>query len=481
MQKFLLIFRQNFYLLLAGLLAFIPLYPKIPLFGISGTFVAVRLEDILIFLVFLLWFLINLNKIKIFLGERIFQVFTLFFLIGLLSVISGVFVTFSTTPELGFIHWIRRIEYMGLFLISASSISSQKQVKLIFFTFLSVAMIVVLYGFGQIYLNFPVISTTNSEFSKGLILYLAKGARVNSTFAGHYDLAVYLSIVLTLLASFFLYFRHLLGKLLITIQGLLSFILLAFTAGRISFVASIFGIAFVFWLNKNKILILGLFLLAIFSIFAIPELRHRLVATITVNIIGGGGPKYSPPPGTITPFTPIEQIPESERERILNEREQGISSNPTEGTTISADTVAGEPVNSTELGVYRSFGIRLNVEWPRAINAFYKNPLLGSGYASITLATDNDILRSLGETGLLGTVALVLVFFAVLKKMNRFIERANGFDKYFVIGIFSSTVVVLITGTFIDVLEASKIAEVFWLLLGVTWAVCSDYKTTNDT
>lgn len=481
MQKYLLIFRNNFYLLLAGLLIFVPLYPKIPLFGVSGTFVAIRPEDVFIFLVFLLWFLISLNKMKSFLRQRIFQIFLLFFAIGFLTVISGVLITFSTTIDQGLFHWVRRIEYMGLFLIAATSILSQKQVKFIFLTLLGVAVTVVLYGFGQIYLNFPVISTTNSEFSKGLILYLTEGARVNSTFAGHYDLAIFLSIILTLLASFFFYYKHLLVKLLIIIQGFLSFILLAFTAGRISFVASIFGIAFVFWLNKNKILIVGLFLLAFLSVLAIPELRHRLVATITVNIIGGGGPKYSPPPGTITPFTPIEQIPESERERVLKEREKGISTNPTEGTIIPADTVAGEPINSTELGVYRSFGIRLNVEWPRAINAFYKNPILGSGYASITLATDNDILRSLGETGFLGTIALILIFFAVLKKMKKFIERATGFDKYFVIGIFSSTVVVLITGTFIDVLEASKIAEVFWLLLGVAWAICANFKVTNET
>ncbi len=480
MGKFLLIFKRNFYLSLVGLLIFVPLYPKIPLFGVTGTFVAIRLEDILIFLIFILWFLLNAKKVKYFLQQKIFQIFTLFFVIGLLSVVSGVFITFSTTPELGLLHWIRRIEYMGLFVIAATSVTSQKQVKIIFLTLLGVAAIVVLYGFGQIYFNFPVISTTNSEFAKGLIGYLTEGARFNATLAVHYDLAVFLSIVLTLLSSFFFYYRNLLVKGVIIFQALASFALLGLTAARVSFVATIFGIAFVFWLNKNKILIVGLFFLTMLSVVAIPELRHRLVATITVNIIGGGGPKYSPPPGTITPFTPIEQIPESERQRVLEEREKGISSNPTEGTSIPSDTVAGEPINSTELGVYRSFGIRLDVEWPRAINAFYRNPVLGSGYASITLATDNDILRSLGETGLLGTLALVLIFFVILKKMKKFLETSIGFEKYFIIGMFSSTVVVLITGTFIDVLEASKIAEIFWLLLGVSWAICSNYKFLNE-
>ena len=58
----------------------------------------------------------------------------------------------------------------------------------------------------------------------------------------------------------------------------------------------------------------------------------------------------------------------------------------------------------------RSVSIRLNVEWPRAIRAFSKNPLLGTGYSSITLATDNDFLRLLGEVGLVGALAFFLIF-----------------------------------------------------------------------
>lgn len=480
MQKFLLM-SKYFYLLITALIIFVPLYPKFPLLGVGGTFVAIRLEDVLILLVFLFWFLLNIKKIKSYLHLRIFQIFILFFAVGLLSVISGVFITFTTSLGLGLLHLVRRVEYMGLFLIAATMIRSLDQVKVIFYALIGVAIVVVLYGFGQIYLNFPVVSTNNSEFSKGLILYLTQGARVNSTFAGHYDLAVFLSLILTTLASFFFYYKKLYIKALIVLQGIISFVLLGLTAGRISFVASIFGIAFVFWLNKKKILILGLFLMVLVSLVAIPELRHRLVATLTVNVIGGGGPKYSPAPGTITEFTPINQIPESDRERVLKERAEGKTSTVSGKSGAASDAVAGEPINSTELGVYRSFGIRLDVEWPRAVNSFYKNPLLGTGYSSITLATDNDVLRSLGETGLLGILALALIFFTILKRFKNYISSSIGFEKFYTVAMFSNIVVILITGTFIDVLEASKIAEIFWLLLGVGWAICSNYKINDET
>ena len=38
----------------------------------------------------------------------------------------------------------------------------------------------------------------NREFSKGMRLYLSEYARVQSTFAGHYDLGAYLVVVLPL-------------------------------------------------------------------------------------------------------------------------------------------------------------------------------------------------------------------------------------------------------------------------------------------
>ena len=58
------------------------------------------------------------------------------------------------------------------------------------------ALFVSLYGVGQKYLYWPVYSTMNREFSKGLQLYLTEHARVQSTFGGHYDYAAYLVIVL---------------------------------------------------------------------------------------------------------------------------------------------------------------------------------------------------------------------------------------------------------------------------------------------
>jgi O-antigen ligase len=116
-----------------------------------------------------------------------------------------------------------------------------------------------------------------------------------------------------------------------------------------------------------------------------------------------------------------------------------------------------------------SIAIRYNVEWPRAIRAFLKNPILGTGYSSIDLATDNDYLRMLGETGLLGLTAFGLIFFQigrVLLKTFSVKDRLTSTEKIFVFGMFGALAGTFVTAFLIDLFEASKFAIIFWLLLG---------------
>jgi O-antigen ligase len=143
---------------------------------------------------------------------------------------------------------------------------------------------------------------------------------------------------------------------------------------------------------------------------------------------------------------------------------------------VASDIAAGEPTDYTELTVSRSYNIRTDVEWPRAIRAFTKNPLLGTGYSSITDATDNDVLRSFGETGLMGTIALGLIFCLLIFSFIKSLKRVTTFERLFLTASICATINILITALFIDVLEASKIACLLWILLGVSWSIASRYK-----
>jgi len=72
-------------------------------------------------------------------------------------------------------------------------------------------------------------------------------------------------------------------------------------------------------------------------------------------------------------------------------------------------TVSGEFLVKRSLVYDISFTTRIQGTWPRAFEALGRNILLGSGYSSINLATDNSYFRALGETGVLGLGAFLSI------------------------------------------------------------------------
>lgn len=347
-------------------------------------------------------------------------------------------------------------------------INNKKRLLIILAVISLTVLSVNIYALGQKYLNWPVISTTNSEFSKGLILYLTPGARVNSTFAGHYDLAVFLMMFLIMVTGLFFSFKNFILKAWMLLLSGLSTLVLIMTAARVSFVTALIGIILtLMFAHKNKFVVI----IVIFGILAMvypSQLRDRLISTVTVNLLEQGQ-RY---------------VPTNEKQTIRNRLNIPTLATPdstdsawtsiprsTDSATTASDITPGEPVDSTDLAVYRSFGIRFNIEWPRALNAFSKNPFLGTGYSSLGLATDNDILRSLGEVGLLGTIAFALILVGVFKKVFRSIKNSDGLIRYFACGVLALIIAFILNGLFIDVFEASKVTAVFWMVLGLAISI----------
>jgi hypothetical protein len=120
-----------------------------------------------------------------------------------------------------------------------------------------------------------------------------------------------------------------------------------------------------------------------------------------------------------------------------------------------------------DAGVARSGEIRFNVEWPRAITAYHKNPFSGTGLGSLTLATDNDYLRLLGESGLLGLITfLIIPFYFFLKTIPYIFKKKLISSDYPVLIFFACMITFLVNAVMIDVLEASKTAYLFWIMMG---------------
>ena len=116
----------------------------------------------------------------------------------------------------------------------------------------------------------------------------------------------------------------------------------------------------------------------------------------------------------------------------------------------------------------RSFNIRLKAQWPRAVRAFLKNPVLGTGYSSVGLATDNDYLRSLAESGILGLLAFLLIIIRFFKtSLPHIINFHLTLESIFILSATLALFSLLLNALFIDVFEASKIALLTWLTLGL--------------
>lgn len=419
--------------LLAAVLIFIPLYPKFPLFTVPFTYVSIRAEDFLIFVVWVVFLVRLLVRRKHSFPKISFQ-FGVFFLVGLLSSVSAILITKNVEPLLVLLHFARRLEYMSVFFLVYFAARESSTRRYYLELALLPAIGVFLYGVAQIYFQAPVISTMDSESSKGIAMYLVPGVTLNSTFAGHYDLAVYLTMMMTFLIAITSSLNTWLKRL--PFLGVFVALLWLFmqAGSRISLLGLVLSVCLVSYYFRRYLL--GLIFLGVIFAFIATSQQYidRFKSIFKVFTVKTSQVFVSPVYATLTPI--LTPTPEALR-----------------------------PIQQD-----RSTSIRFDVEWPRAMRAFYKNPFLGTGYSSITLATDNDYLRSLGETGLLGLIS----FLALLAGLGKFLfSRAResfGLDKIILVSGLGIFVSFLTTAVFIDVFESSKIAILFWAYMGLAFS-----------
>jgi hypothetical protein len=448
-----------FRIILAILILFIPLYPKFPLTGVTGTYVAIRLDDIIIFLAFLFWFIYQLKNHFSFFKQKITLLFIAYFIAILASTLNSILIYQNNLPTVLLLNTFRRFEYISLFFITLNAVKNIKDF-IYPYIFLLIAMVgIAVYGYGQKYLQFPVVSTMNEEFSKGQLLQMNVWTRISSTFAGHYDLAAYLSLVLIIIGAVAVLTKNKLLKISSFIIFLIGFNLLTLTASRVSIFAFWGSIVLCFILLRRYWWILPVSALVIYSFFSSGDLNQRLLATI--SIVKVSTEKTTPIPTIIPiPTTAIIAVIQKPLATITYQKPTPtVFRHPITETVTPADVDAG---------VARSGEIRFNVEWPRALNAFKKNPLLGTGLGSITLATDNDYLRSLGESGLLGFLTLSIIFiYFFIKNLSLIKKRPQNLSAQLSLIFFSVMICLLANATFIDILESSKIAYTFWIIMAL--------------
>ncbi|QQS38588.1 O-antigen ligase family protein [Candidatus Woesebacteria bacterium] len=433
------------YLVAAAILA-VPLYPKFPFIKVPGTFVSIRLEDFVIAILACIWFVAVLPTVKNILKDPVTKAILLYIAIGFVSLMSAVYVTNTVSLSIGFLHWLRRIEYLIPFFVGSYVISVNRSNLYFYFKLLLVVITgAFIYGYGQIHFLWPIIITQNQEYAKGVALRWIPGSHVNSTFAGHYDLATFLVLVMSLIVPAIFLLKGKINKAVLTTVFFFALWLLANAASRVSLVSYLISIVIscVFVKRYKPILLVVLISVIYFASSSVIITRYERIYEViqskllTANIVEIARPTYA---------SEVVQLNESKIEN------QQASPQPED----------------------RSSSIRINVEWPRALRAFTKNPLVGTGYSSITLATDNDYLRALGETGLLGLLSFALIFINMLTAYIRrlpFPRHYSNLELVFVAGFLAALPGLFLNAVFIDIFEASKFAISFWFIAGFSYSL----------
>ena len=479
------------------LLAFIPLYPKLPLIDIVQTWVYIRLEDFLVAFACIALLLVKIRERKVVQTPLNTPIVAYFVVVGisLVSALLFIFPKFPTVllPHLAFLHFARRIEYISVFFLAFEAFRRKPKLWGVISVLSGAYLLILLYGVGQKFLGFPAFLTMNEEFAKGVPLRLPSTARIPSTFGGHYDLGAFLVFTIPIMGSMIFavekwYLKFLYG--LLWVGGL---IVLLFTASRISFGVYLVAVSMMLMWQKKALLIIPVIVISILILNLTSGASERFYKTFRVSnvVIDLSTGK---PIGTLDKLEGTSatlQKSESPAEESLPKGSEFInipgSSAPSGGQptedlvkvdyftseglkkgTGEMATISGSFLVQKALVYDISITTRLQGQWPKALDAFKRNILLGSGLSSLSLAADGDYHRMLGETGILGAIAFLGIFIVAFTVFFKTKDNVDTTTKAFSIGVFAGLCGLFCNAVLIDVFEASKVAFTLYILLGFT-------------
>jgi len=478
------------------LLAFIPLYPKLPLIDIVQTWAYIRLEDLFVAFACIILLVIKLRERKFPQTPLNVPIIVYFVIVGisLINALIFIFPRFPTQlfPHLALFHYARRFEYIFCFFLAFEAFRKKPKLWGVISVLSLTYILVLLYGVGQKFFGFPAFLTMNEEFAKGIPLRLPSTARIPSTFGGHYDLGAFLVFTIPIMGSLIFAVKKWFLKIFYVLLWLGGLIVLLFTASRISFGVYLIAISIMLFWQKKALLIIPVIILSIFVLIYTSGASERFYKTFRVsNVVidlSTGKPigtldkleglsatlEKSESPGEETlpkgsefiniPISAgVTGLPKEEVQKVEYLTSEGLKKGTGEVATISGSFLIQKAL------VYDiSITTRLQAQWPRAIKAFQRNILLGSGLSSLSLAADGDYHRMLGETGILGAIAFLGILVVAFTVFFRKKDTADPLTRALSIGVFAGVCGLLCNAVLIDVFEASKVAFTLWLVLGFT-------------
>jgi hypothetical protein len=342
--------------------------------------------------------------------------------IGVLGIIIGTSNGLLQSPLLGAVYLMRRYEYFAFFffglLYSKSETHRPSRITILLELAVYANLCVVL-------LQQQGILTVSHDGEQ--IDITESFGRVTGTFAGPYELAAFCALV-------FPYFLKLFCDNKTQTRGLLG----------------LFSIISMVIMTQSRMGLVSLGCVAVLLMTSEREYREKLLPLISVSLLIGV---------VVIAFTSNSADSEESESRW---------------STIDPEQIWRSFWGTIWDGNYQNIGkssVSGNIEdysfaarigrWPNYLDGVRRlSPVFGLGPSIVVRAADSSYMRTVFEFGLLGIVILVVVILAI-RRLTKIIE-----DPFLKAIVVWGGIALLIQALFIDVFEASKIAETYWYLLG---------------
>jgi len=366
----------------------------------SARAVTVRLDDMLLVVACLGW----LAKMAVDKGLGFLRVTPLnkpiaaYVAVAVISTGLGV-LWGSVTFVVGFFYVVKYLEYFFLFFMVSNNLKEIAEVKRFVYMMILVMVIVCALAWAQ---------------------HLGGAMRVSAPFEGEYGepntLGGYLLVMLMVSVGLLLNLGKAAQRLFLAAAVFMGFPVMLFTLSRGSWLGFVFASpALLFFTKKNKLPLVAIFLVTIWSFSVI-------------------FPKYV-------------------YERINYTFQQNITQ---------------RVVMGRKLGLDRSAAARIDT-WRKGLQQWAKSPIFGYGVGSRGQTVDNQYARLLLEAGLLGFLAFFWIIFWIFKQAlaNFRLLREDDFCAGLVAGYLAATVGLLIHGFSAGTFIIIRIMEPFWFLTAI--------------
>jgi len=491
------------YLVLAYI-AFVLVFPKISLIQISNFATPVRLEDFLL-LIILVLFAFKKNFLKNF--SRVLSSPVSLLIISWLSLmfVSTTYnVVFNHLSVSSYMFVLRFVEYAALFYLGYTTVSTKKFRSVCFNVLVAVGILVSAWALLQ-------IMGVAGGFGGGFYQYTyIKGTdRAFASFSGPYELAGFLIVLIPITAAMFVVAKNLKSKLFYLVALVAAIMAMGFSGARFPVICAFLAVLSLGLARrelKYRLTVGVLALMTLIMPFFVSDtlvLRFQFLAGTFEGFRKEEAARWSLQEQEIqeellSPVVEEEEaavgekvvtgeIPQGEVLEVKEVKEGRVSlflRGLTEKTSVFVAGVEErrsafvkrigekgalllEKLKETD----PSLRWRLGETWPRAIAKVKSNPLLGGGMGSIGVGLDGEYATLLGETGILGLV----VFIVLLRKIiTETLKKVRGNILAFT--LISVTIGLAANAIFADIFRASKIAFLFWYLVGSSLGIKEEEK-----